>query len=99
MAEKRDEKPEKFRQPEPSGKKVTSSIQKGWTYAEVAFQYGAAIVLCALIGYWADSKFGTNGIFLIIGVFLGATAGFIGMLRTLKVLDYTKKKTDIDKKP
>jgi F0F1-type ATP synthase assembly protein I len=72
--------------------KVSNSYRTGWAYAEIAFQYGAAIVICTLIGYWIDNVLNTGGIFTIIGVFLGATAGFLILLRTLKVYDYRKKK-------
>ncbi|MGH2575481.1 MAG: AtpZ/AtpI family protein [Ignavibacteria bacterium] len=77
--------------------KATSSYRKGWMYAEIAFQYGAAIVICALAGYWLDKYLDTNVLFTVIGVFLGAAAGFIGLLRTLKVVDF-KRKGELKKK-
>ena len=71
--------------------KVASSYRSGWAYAEYAFQYGAAIVVCTLLGWWVDSQLNTNGIFLFIGVFVGAVAGFIGLLKSLKVISFRGK--------
>jgi F0F1-type ATP synthase assembly protein I len=72
--------------------KIAKSYRSGWAYAEYAFQYAMAIVVCSLLGYWLDTVFNTGNILLIIGVFLGAIAGFIGLLKSLNVLSYTKGK-------
>jgi F0F1-type ATP synthase assembly protein I len=77
--------------------KVTRSYQKGWAYAEVAIQYGIAIVVCTLVGSWLDGKFNTGNILMISGLILGAVAGFIGLLKQLNVLNFNKK-SDSDKK-
>jgi len=77
--------------------KVTRSYQKGWAYAEVAIQYGIAIIVCTLIGNWLDGKFHTGNILMISGLTLGAVAGFIGLLKQLNVLNFNRKK-DSDKK-
>ncbi len=79
-----EEKPSAF-------EKVASSYRSGWAYAEYAFQYGAAIIVCSLLGWWIDSLFKTNPIFLITGVFAGAAAGFLGLLKSLKVFRFKKK--------
>lgn len=76
---------------------ITRSYQKGWAYAEVALQFGIAIVLCTLVGSWLDGKFNTGHILMIAGVVIGTVAGFIGLLKQLNVLN-TKKKSDPDKK-
>jgi F0F1-type ATP synthase assembly protein I len=77
--------------------KVTRSYQKGWAYAEVAIQYGIAIIVCTLIGSWLDGKFNTGNVLMISGLILGAVAGFIGLLKQLNVLNF-KKKSNSDKK-
>ena len=77
--------------------KITRSYQKGWAYAEVAMQFGIAIVLCTLVGSWLDGKFNTGNILMIAGVLIGTVAGFIGLLKQLNVLN-TKKKSDPSKK-
>lgn len=84
-SDKNDEKPSEIQ-------KVASSYRSGWAYAEYAFQYGAAIIVCTLLGWWIDNLLDTNGLFIIIGVFLGATAGFIGLLKSLKLFSFKKKK-------
>jgi F0F1-type ATP synthase assembly protein I len=76
---------------------VTRSYQKGWAYSEIAVQYGVAIVLCTLLGNWLDGKFDTGNILMITGLIIGAVAGFIGMLKQLKVLN-TKDRSDRSKK-
>ena len=82
MTEKTDKKDEK----EPSEmEKIAKSYRSGWAYAEYAFQYAMAIVVCSLLGYWLDHVFGTGNVLLICGVFLGAVAGFIGLLKSLNV--------------
>lgn len=77
--------------------KVTSSYQKGWGYAEIAIQYGVAIILCTLIGHWLDSKFNTGNILMIAGLIIGAVGGFIGLLKSLNALN-TKNIHDRDTK-
>lgn len=72
--------------------KIAKSYRSGWAYAEYAFQYAMAIVVCSLLGYWLDTVFNTGNALLIIGVFLGAIAGFIGLLKSLNALSYTKGK-------
>jgi len=87
LPEKREDKPSELQ-------KITSSYRSGWSYAEYAFQYAAAIVICTLLGWWIDSNLGTTPLFIIAGVFIGAAAGFIGLLKSLKVWTFRKKKSD-----
>jgi F0F1-type ATP synthase assembly protein I len=99
MAEK-DKKIPRQNNPPPEEseiEKVTRSYQKGWAYAEVAIQYGIAIIVCTLIGSWLDGKFNTGNVLMISGLILGAVAGFIGLLKQLNVLNF-KKKSNSDKK-
>lgn len=70
--------------------KIAKSYRSGWAYSEYAFQYAMAIVICSLLGYWLDSVFNTGNILFIIGVFIGAVAGFIGLLKSLNVLSNRK---------
>ena len=73
-------------------KKAAESYTSGWRYAEYAFQYGVSIVLCSLAGYWLDNWLNTGNILLIIGVLFGSVAGFINMLRGLKIKKTVYKK-------
>lgn len=91
MAAKVSREGENKPSPASGGEKVVSSYRSGWAYSEYAFQYGAAIIVCTLLGWWIDSQFKTNPIFLIIGVFAGASAGFLGLLKSLKVFGFKKK--------
>jgi F0F1-type ATP synthase assembly protein I len=50
-------------------------------YAGVGFQFGAAIILFALLGWWLDGKLGTGPWLLILGVVLGFTGGLISLLK------------------
>ncbi len=90
MAEKKEKTP---RQSSPPHKKesemanITRSYQRGWAYAEVALQFGIAIVLCTLAGSWLDGKFGTGNILMISGVIIGTVAGFIGLMKQLNLLN------------
>lgn len=51
------------------------------SFAGVGFQLAIAIILFLYIGKWADSRLGTDPLFLIIGVFLGAGLGFYNLYR------------------
>jgi len=77
--------------------KAASSYRSGWAYAEAPLQYGLTIVICVLIGYWLDNVFNTGSILLITGVIIGAIAGFIGLLKSLKAYNFNKY-SDRDKK-
>jgi F0F1-type ATP synthase assembly protein I len=94
MAEKSEKKDEN----QPSEmQKVASSYRSGWAYAEAPLQYGLTIVICVLIGYWLDSVFNTGYWLMITGVIIGAVAGFIGLLKSLKAYSF-KNKDDRNKK-
>jgi F0F1-type ATP synthase assembly protein I len=49
----------------------------------VGLQFAASIILFLFAGQWLDRKLGTAPWFLIIGVFLGAGAGFHSLYRKL----------------
>lgn len=71
---------------------ISKSYRAGWAYAEPAFQYGIAIILCTLIGYWLDNWLNTGHVLMITGVVIGTVAGFIGLLKSLNQLN--KKNTE-----
>jgi F0F1-type ATP synthase assembly protein I len=99
MAENKDFFKEKGSKPS-EFQKVAKSYREGWAYAEYAIQYGVAIVLCSLIGYWLDKWLNTGITFLVIGVIFGSVGGFVILLRSLGVIKYNKDKgnKDTDKK-
>ncbi|HJY63436.1 MAG TPA: AtpZ/AtpI family protein [Ignavibacteria bacterium] len=82
---KKDDKESEF-------EKVAKSYRTGWLYAEYAFQYGVAIVLCTLIGYWLDNWLNTGNILMIVGVLFGSVGGFINLLRAVNTKKPAGKK-------
>jgi ATP synthase protein I len=46
-------------------------------YVDVGLQFALAIILSLAFGYWLDKKLHTSPLFLIIGLILGATSGFL----------------------
>ena len=60
-----------------------ASLGAAGKYAGLGFQFVFAILLFLWVGQWVDRKLGTDGIFLILGVFLGAGAAFYSMYRNL----------------
>ncbi|HEX6534481.1 MAG TPA: AtpZ/AtpI family protein [Gemmatimonadaceae bacterium] len=53
-------------------------------FAGLGFQLAASIFLFLYLGKWVDGKLGTAPAFLIVGVFVGAAAGFYAMIRALR---------------
>ncbi len=95
MAEKSSKSDEK----QPSEfKQVAESYRSGWAYAEYAFQYGMAIVVCALIGYGLDKWLSTGNILMIAGVIVGSVFGFLGLLKALNVIKFGKSGKGENKK-
>ena len=91
MADKKAENNSANNEDSPSElQKVANSYRSGWAYAEYAFQYGMAIVICLLAGYWLDKWLNTGNILMITGVIVGSVAGFIGLLKSLNVLKFSK---------
>jgi len=90
MAENKDFFEEKGAKKPSEFQKAAKSYREGWAYAEYAIQYGVAIVLCSLTGYWLDNWLNTGNIFLIAGVIFGSVGGFVILLRSLGVIKYSK---------
>ena len=53
---------------------VTKSLDLG-------LQFAVAIGLCLYGGYWLDNKLHTMPLFVIIGILLGSSAGFLNIYR------------------
>ena len=62
----------------------------------VGLQFAASILLFFFLGRWLDDRLGTEPWLLVIGVFVGLSAGFWSMYRRLVVLP-GQKKNDKDK--
>ena len=52
-------------------------------YAGIGIQFAASIVLFLFAGQWVDTRLGTSPIFMIVGVFGGATAAFYSIYKRL----------------
>lgn len=52
-------------------------------YSDVGVRFALAIIIGGYGGYWLDQKLSISPIALIIGILLGATAGFISLYRTV----------------
>jgi F0F1-type ATP synthase assembly protein I len=65
-------------------KRTHQSSRKGLSGADFAglgFQFAFAIIVFLYAGQWLDNRIGTNGLFTIAGVFVGAGAAFYNMYR------------------
>jgi len=61
----------------------TSGLGSAGKYAGIGIQFAASIVLFLFAGQWVDRRLGTSPIFMIIGVFGGATAAFYSIYKRL----------------
>lgn len=67
-------------------KRSQQSSRKGLSggdFAGLGIQFAAAIIIFLFAGQWVDNRFGTNGLFTIAGVFIGAGGGFYSMYRKI----------------
>lgn len=55
----------------------------GGDFAGVGIQFVFAILIFLYAGQWLDNRLGTNGLFTIAGVFIGAGAAFYNMYRKI----------------
>ncbi len=67
------------KRPEQSSKKGLS----GADFAGVGLQFALAIVAFLYAGQWLDNRLGTNALFTVAGVFVGASAAFYNMYRKI----------------
>jgi F0F1-type ATP synthase assembly protein I len=68
------------------GKRSQQSSKKGLSgadFAGVGIQFAFAIILFLYAGQWVDNRVGTNGLFTVAGVFIGAIAAFYNMYRKI----------------
>jgi len=80
------------------GKRTHQGSRKGLSgadFAGVGLQFALAIIVFLYAGQWLDNRFGTNGLFTIAGVFIGAAAAFYNMYRKISA---AQKLDDEDRK-
>jgi F0F1-type ATP synthase assembly protein I len=60
-----------------------SGGSSGADFAGLGIQFAAAIILFLFVGQWVDKKLGTDGVFTLIGVFVGGGGAFYNMYRKI----------------
>ena len=55
----------------------------GADFAGLGIQFAIAIVVFLFAGQWLDNRLGFNGLFTIVGAFVGASAAFYVMYRKI----------------
>lgn len=75
MPERRDE----------SGRRGTPALQAGEVLG-VGLQFAASILFFLFVGRWLDEKLGTTPWLLLVGVLVGAAAGFYSLYRQLVIV-------------
>jgi F0F1-type ATP synthase assembly protein I len=63
-------------------------------YTDLGLEFAVAIALGVGLGYLADKKLNTLPLFLLIGLLLGATSGFLNIYRTVFPKNDTTKKSN-----
>src|SRR5258705_12241977 len=61
----------------------SSKSLSGADFAGVGMQFAVAIIVFLFAGQWLDNRLGTNGLFTIVGVFVGAGGAFYVMYRKI----------------
>lgn len=64
-------------------KSSSSGGSSGADFAGLGIQFAAAIILFLFAGQWVDKKLGTDGLFTIVGVFVGGGGAFYNMYRKI----------------
>ncbi len=52
-------------------------------YTHLGLTLAVSTLAGFFLGYWLDGKLGTRPLLAIVGAFIGGTAGFINLVRTL----------------
>jgi hypothetical protein len=67
----------------------------GADFAGMGLQFALAIILFLFAGQWLDRRLGINGLFTILGVFVGAAGAFYNMYRKVSA---AQKRDDEERK-
>ena len=60
-------------------------------YLSLGIEFVASILLCLFAGRWLDGKLGTEPMLMLVGVFVGAAAGFYHFFQTVLRLQEAEK--------
>ena len=66
-------------------KQRRSNLTEYGKYAGLGIQFAVTFMVFGALGFWLDSLWGTRPLFLLAGVFLGATGAFIWLIRQIPV--------------
>jgi len=66
----------------PQKKSQQSTMSQLAPYMGMGLQLAAAMTAFGALGWWLDSRLGTEPWLLLVGVVLGATGGMISVIRT-----------------
>lgn len=67
-------------------------------YIDLGLQFAAAIGIGVGLGYYADGKLNTFPLFLVLGLLLGATSGFLNIYRAVFPSSTMQKKSKKNEK-
>jgi ATP synthase protein I len=91
--------------PEDTRKRAEALLNKGafgsgqaGQFMGLGLQFVLSLLLFLYVGQWVDGKLGTSPIFLILGVFVGASAAFYSMYRKLKTFERQEEEQDKQEK-
>jgi len=62
-------------------RKNRNSMQSVVPYLDLGLRFALSIALGVYLGYWLDSKLSTTPLFILLGLALGATSGFLTIYR------------------
>jgi F0F1-type ATP synthase assembly protein I len=67
----------------------------GADFAGMGLQFAFAIIVFLFAGQWVDNRFGFNGLFTTVAVFVGAAGAFYNMYRKISA---AQKRDDEERK-
>jgi F0F1-type ATP synthase assembly protein I len=62
----------------------TRQLYNSLSASSVGLELGLSVVLCVLLGMWADRQLGTSPWLMILGMALGLAAGFRSVMRSVR---------------
>ncbi len=72
-------------------------INSAATYSGLGLTLAITTLGMFFLGWWVDGKIGTKPLLAIVGAFMGATGGFVNLVRTLnRVRDEAERRKKDD---
>lgn len=79
-------------EPKSKTRSFVQSYAQASQYIGAGIQLAVSIFLCLLGGAWLDRQIDTSPLFLILGTFLGAVAGFYSLYKIATSAERQRKK-------